>query len=84
MLFSCSVHAICRTHPHALAHIHTDAHALLLLLHLPVLLLFLGKTHGVRVFWRGWVPLYVKLGPHTLLVFLLTEKFRILMGVESK
>lgn len=46
-------------------------------------IMWMGKEHGLRVFWRGWIPLYVKLGPHTLLVFLVTEQFRVVMGVES-
>eukprot|EP00040_Diaphanoeca_grandis_P014378 m.72959 g.72959 ORF g.72959 m.72959 type:complete len:287 (+) comp24502_c0_seq1:560-1420(+) len=39
------------------------------------------KTHGARSFWRGLLPLYVKLGPHTVLVFTITERLRITFGV---
>ncbi len=39
-------------------------------------------THGVRGFWRGAAPLYLRLGPHTALVFVGTEYCRRLLGVE--
>ena len=44
---------------------------------------WMARTNGVLSFWRGWVPLYVRLGPHTLLVFVLSEKLRGLFQVRS-
>lgn len=34
-------------------------------------------------FWRGWTPLYAKLAPHTLVVFVVLEQMRMLLGVET-
>ena len=44
---------------------------------------WITRTQGVAAFWRGWVPLYLKLGPHTLIVFVLSEKCRGMLGVRS-
>lgn len=39
-------------------------------------------TYGLRGFWRGAGPLYVRLAPHTALVFVGTEYFREVLGVQ--
>ena len=44
---------------------------------------WMARTNGLRSFWRGWVPLYLRLGPHTLLVFVLSEKLRGVFQVRS-
>ena len=37
---------------------------------------------GVAGFWRGWVPLYVKLAPHTMIIFMTMEQLRLLLHVK--
>lgn len=39
--------------------------------------------HGVFGFWRGSLPLYVRIGPQTALVFVGMEYFRTLFGVQG-
>ena len=38
---------------------------------------------GARQFFRGFVPLYLKLAPHTLIVFVVAEHLRGLFGVRT-
>jgi len=38
---------------------------------------------GIRGFFKGWVPAYWRLGPHTLISLLLIEKIRIYFGLNS-
>ena len=33
------------------------------------------KTEGYLALWKGFTPYYLRLGPHTVLVFVLLEKF---------
>lgn len=33
------------------------------------------KNEGIFAFWRGFVPYYCRLGPHTVLTFLFLEEF---------
>lgn len=37
-------------------------------------------TGGIRAFFRGWLSLYAKVGPHTLATFLMMEQLRLWMG----
>ncbi len=39
------------------------------------------KTDGLRSFWRGSFALYVKLAPHTVIVLILTDKFREILNI---
>ena len=43
----------------------------------------LYKTGGVLQFFRGWFPLYAKIGPHTLIVFVTAEFLRGQVGMEG-
>lgn len=45
--------------------------------------LFMWQSGGVRVFFRGWMPLYAKTAPHTLVVFVVMEHMRNLLGIET-
>eukprot|EP01130_Rhizamoeba_saxonica_P011586 TRINITY_DN4816_c0_g1_i1.p1 TRINITY_DN4816_c0_g1~~TRINITY_DN4816_c0_g1_i1.p1 ORF type:complete len:262 (-),score=20.34 TRINITY_DN4816_c0_g1_i1:27-812(-) len=40
------------------------------------------KTGGIRVLWRGWVPNYLRLGPHFVLSLPLFEQLRRLFGAD--
>jgi hypothetical protein len=40
------------------------------------------QTDGVRQFFRGWLPAYCRLGPHTVISFLLIEKIRSYFGIS--
>jgi len=45
------------------------------------------RAEGVRWVFRGWVPSFIRLGPHTIATFLFLEQhkkiYRRLKGVES-
>lgn len=41
------------------------------------------RQEGLLSFWRGGTALYLKLAPHTLIVLVLTEQFRLLFGVPQ-
>ncbi len=38
---------------------------------------------GIKHFFRGWLPLYLKVGPHTLIVFVTAEYLRQLFSLRS-
>jgi hypothetical protein len=37
---------------------------------------------GVYIFFRGWTPLYIKVAPHTLVVFVVAERLRALFSLR--
>lgn len=37
---------------------------------------------GVRMFFRGWLPAYLRLGPHALICFPIFEQLRTLFGLD--
>ena len=39
------------------------------------------REGGIRSFFRGWAPAYWRLGPHTVVSFVLIEKLRTLLGI---
>mmetsp|Transcript_9250 Transcript_9250/g.14666 ORF Transcript_9250/g.14666 Transcript_9250/m.14666 type:complete len:282 (+) Transcript_9250:52-897(+) len=41
------------------------------------------KEGGVKIFFRGWTPLYAKIAPHTLAMFLIMEQARMILGVAT-
>lgn len=41
------------------------------------------RNAGVTSLFRGWTPLYLKVAPHTLCVFVCLEQLRELFGVEA-
>ncbi|KAK6731113.1 hypothetical protein RB195_007528 [Necator americanus] len=47
------------------------------------------KNEGVFALWKGFTPYYMRLGPHTVLTFIILEQmnaayFRMVLGVEAK
>ena len=40
------------------------------------------REGGIRAFFRGWMPSYWRLGPHTVFSFLLIERIRAFMGLK--
>ena len=42
------------------------------------------REGGARGLFRGWTPLYVRQAPHTLVVFVVLEQMRALLGVEFR
>ncbi len=43
----------------------------------------LVRDEGLSVLMRGWVPNYMRLGPQTLVTFLVAEKLRSLVGLHA-
>ena len=41
------------------------------------------KNEGAMTLFRGWLPAYLRLGPHALICFPLFEQFRKLCGISS-
>jgi len=41
------------------------------------------KEGGVKIFFRGWTPLYSQIAPHTLAMFLIMEQARMILGVAT-
>ncbi|KAF6262756.1 mitochondrial carrier domain-containing protein [Scenedesmus sp. NREL 46B-D3] len=41
----------------------------------------LYAAHGMGGFWRGWLANYARLGPQTVVTFLMVEQFRKVMGM---
>jgi solute carrier family 25 protein 14/30 len=41
------------------------------------------RQGGIPVFFTGWTPAYLRLGPHTVLSFLLIEEIRSLLGMKT-
>ena len=41
------------------------------------------KKEGAVALQKGWVPAYIRLGPHTMISFLLIEKIRLFIGLKS-
>jgi len=42
-----------------------------------------ARAEGVGGLFKGWVPNYLRLGPQTVLVFLIYENLRKLVGVGA-
>eukprot|EP01040_Poterioochromonas_malhamensis_P002843 gene2843-3027_t len=40
------------------------------------------KEEGLMIFFRGWLPAYLRLGPHALICFPVFEQLRRLLGLE--
>ena len=40
------------------------------------------KEEGVLTLFRGWVPAYLRLGPHALICFPILEQIRRLFGLS--
>lgn len=40
------------------------------------------EAHGLAGFWRGWLANYARLGPQTVMTFLVVEQLRGLVGME--
>jgi solute carrier family 25 uncoupling protein 8/9 len=38
-------------------------------------------THGLSGFWRGWLANYARLGPQTVMTFLVVEQLRSMAGM---
>ncbi|KAI7869963.1 mitochondrial carrier domain-containing protein [Spinellus fusiger] len=51
------------------AHTHDGKHPLRIMLHMI-------KTEGFPSLFRGWMPAFVRLGPHTIVTFIALEKMR--------
>eukprot|EP00392_Amoebophrya_sp_AT5.2_P014396 g14545.t1 len=43
----------------------------------------LYRAEGLLAFQRGWLASYSRLGPHTIISFVLIEKIRLLMGLKT-
>jgi hypothetical protein len=41
----------------------------------------LYAAHGLAGFWRGWLANYARLGPQTVVTFLVVEQLRKAMGL---
>lgn len=41
------------------------------------------RQEGAGAFFKGWMPSYWRLGPHTIISFLLMEKMRVLFGMRT-
>ena len=41
------------------------------------------KAEGLRGFQKGWTAAYLRLGPQTVLTFIIAERMRALFGLES-
>jgi hypothetical protein len=39
-------------------------------------------AHGLAGFWRGWLANYARLGPQTVMTFLVVEQLRGVVGME--
>jgi hypothetical protein len=39
------------------------------------------RREGVLAMWRGWIPSYLRLGPHFLMTFPLYEHIRAALGL---
>jgi dicarboxylate transporter 10 len=35
------------------------------------------KTEGVRALFKGWTPAFLRLGPHTIVTFLVLEEMKV-------
>lgn len=40
------------------------------------------REEGFRAFYKGWFPSWVRIGPHTVISFLIIEKLRFIAGVK--
>ena len=43
--------------------------------------IYVQEAGGIGAFFRGWWPLYAKIAPHTLVVFVVLEQMRLLLRV---
>ncbi|KAI8056291.1 mitochondrial carrier domain-containing protein [Gilbertella persicaria] len=51
------------------AHIHDGKHPIRIMVHMI-------KTEGVGSLFRGWMPAFVRLGPHTIVTFIVLEQLK--------
>ncbi|KAI9304704.1 mitochondrial carrier domain-containing protein [Cunninghamella echinulata] len=51
------------------AHVHDGTHPLKIMAHMV-------KTEGLGSLFRGWMPAFIRLGPHTIVTFLVLEKLK--------
>ncbi len=40
------------------------------------------KAEGIRGLYKGWLPNWLRIGPHTVVTFLILEQLRILAGIK--
>ena len=40
------------------------------------------RDEGYMIFFRGWVPSYLRLGPHALICFPIFEQIRRVLGLD--
>ena len=41
------------------------------------------RRGGIRVFFQGWVPAYIRIGPHTVMSLVFMERVRTLLGLGN-
>ena len=39
------------------------------------MMISIAKAEGVRALWKGFLPTYCRIGPHTVLTFMFNEQF---------
>ena len=40
------------------------------------------EKEGIRTLFRGWLPSYLRLGPHAMICFPVFEKLRFILGLD--
>lgn len=50
---------------------------------IPHCIVDLFKKEGVPGFFKGWMPAYWRIGPHTVITLLLMEKVRTFLGLST-
>jgi dicarboxylate transporter 10 len=51
------------------AHLHDGRHPIKIMAHMI-------KTEGIGSLFRGWMPAFVRLGPHTIVTFIVLEQLK--------
>lgn len=51
------------------AHMHDGRHPVKIMLHMM-------RTEGFGSLFRGWMPAFVRLGPHTIVTFIVLEQLK--------
>ena len=41
-----------------------------------------AKTEGIRALFKGWLPSWMRIGPHSIITFIVLEKLRYGLGLE--
>ena len=41
------------------------------------------KEEGIKGFFKGWMPAYWRIGPHTVITFILMERIRTYFGLNT-